>query len=361
MRPGHLRLALALALVGLVTLIWVFWSSTAGLLAAAIVGFVVLVSVCLWVLPARLVAHDTAAAELGPEQRATAVNSARTTLVQGLVGVAALAGILVAWQQLQTDQEQSRTDRQQLREQLTLTRQGQVAERFTRAVDQLGSAKLEQRFGGIYGLERIAKESPDGGTRLVVAEVLTAYVRQHAPKDPKLTSLGADELVPDLFPAVAPDVQAIMTVLGRRTVQPGDPPLELSNVNLSKVNLSGANLESADLRQAQLLSGSLTGVRLQGANLTEAQLTRAHLERANLQNVHLSWADLEGAYLSSAQLQGADLSYANLSQASFDLAQLKSANLSCAGLPEAVLSDAGLEGANLQGAALEGAKLWRAM
>jgi hypothetical protein len=189
MRPGYLpqlkRLALALGLVVLVILIWMFWSPSAGLLAAGIIGFVVLVRICLWVLPARLVARDTAAAELAPEQRASAVNSARTTLVQGLVGLAALAGIFVAWQQLQTDQEATRTDRQQLREQLTLTRQGQVAERFTRAVDQLGSDKLEQRLGGIYGLERIAKESPDGGTRLVVAEVLTAYVRQHAPRLPK--------------------------------------------------------------------------------------------------------------------------------------------------------------------------------
>jgi hypothetical protein len=156
MRLGYLpqlkRLTLALAPVGLVILIWVFWSSTAGLLAAAIVGFVVLVGVCLWVLPARLIARDTSAAELKPDQRATAINAARTTLVQGLVGAAALAGIFVAWQQLQTDREQSRTDRQQLREQLTLARQGQVAEGFTRAVDQLGSDKLEQRLGGIYGL-----------------------------------------------------------------------------------------------------------------------------------------------------------------------------------------------------------------
>jgi hypothetical protein len=35
-------------------------------------------------------------------------------------------------------------------------------------VDQLGSEKLEQRLGGIYGLERIAKESPDADTRLVL-------------------------------------------------------------------------------------------------------------------------------------------------------------------------------------------------
>lgn len=64
-----------------------------------------------------------------------------------------------------------------------VTRQGQVADRFTRAVDQLGSGKLEVRLGGIYGLERIARESPD--SRLVVTEVLSAYVRQRAPGTPR--------------------------------------------------------------------------------------------------------------------------------------------------------------------------------
>jgi Pentapeptide repeats (8 copies) len=276
MRPGQFpqlkHLALALAPVGLITLIWVFWSSTAGFLAAAIVGFVVLVSVCLWVLPARLVARDTAAAELEPDQRATTVNAARTTLVQGLVGMAALAGIFVAWQQLQTDREQSRTDRQQLREQLPLTRQGQVAERFTRAVDQLGSDKLEQRLGGIYGLERIAKDSPDTDIRLVVAEVLTAYVRQHAGQFSNVAPgpSGAVELS-----TRAPDVQAVMTVLGRRTTVVTDPPL-----NLPYVDLRGANLRGAQLQRAYLYGARLDQARLDGAQLQKANLYGTKLEGA---------------------------------------------------------------------------------
>jgi hypothetical protein len=206
---------------------------------------------CLWVLPARLVAHDTAAAALQPEQRATAVNAARTTLVQGLVGAAALVGILVAWQQLQTDREQSRTDRQQLREQLTLTRQGQVAERFTRAVDQLGSAKLEQRLGGIYGLERTAKDSPDTDIRLVVADVLSAYVRQHAHRDSK----ARPDDVPRATLAVrAPDVQAAMTVLGRRIVTATDPRLDLSEVDLHKAK--GSPQDKVDCRCGYAAAGS---------------------------------------------------------------------------------------------------------
>ena len=43
-----------------------------------------------------------------------------------------------------------------------LNRRGQLTERFTRAVDQLGEdKKLDVRLGGIYALEQIAKESAE--------------------------------------------------------------------------------------------------------------------------------------------------------------------------------------------------------
>jgi hypothetical protein len=40
-----------------------------------------------------------------------------------------------------------------------LSREGHITDRFTRAIDQLGSTALDVRLGGIYALERIA--SPD--------------------------------------------------------------------------------------------------------------------------------------------------------------------------------------------------------
>jgi hypothetical protein len=40
-------------------------------------------------------------------------------------------------------------------------RQRRITEGFSKAVEQLGSDKLEVRLGGIYSLERISKESPD--------------------------------------------------------------------------------------------------------------------------------------------------------------------------------------------------------
>ena len=40
-----------------------------------------------------------------------------------------------------------------------LTEQGQVTDRFTRAIEQLGSDKLDVRIGRIYALERVARDS----------------------------------------------------------------------------------------------------------------------------------------------------------------------------------------------------------
>jgi len=40
-----------------------------------------------------------------------------------------------------------------------LTEQGQVTDRYTKAIEQLGSDKLDVRIGGIYALERIARDS----------------------------------------------------------------------------------------------------------------------------------------------------------------------------------------------------------
>jgi len=42
---------------------------------------------------------------------------------------------------------------------LELSEQGQVTDRYTKAIEQLGSDKLDVRIGGIYALERVARDS----------------------------------------------------------------------------------------------------------------------------------------------------------------------------------------------------------
>jgi hypothetical protein len=59
---------------------------------------------------------------------------------------------------------------------LQLNRRGQLTERFTRAIDQLGQLEPERlavRLGGIFALEQIALDSEE--LHWPVLEVLTAF------------------------------------------------------------------------------------------------------------------------------------------------------------------------------------------
>ena len=189
------------------------------------------------------------------------------TLAQIIAGTALLSGLYFTGRTLQVNRE------------------GQITERFTRAIDQLGSKELEIRLGGIYALERIARDSErDHGP---IMEVLTAYVRQHAPlraiegqeggEDAAVENSEEDsggsrgESKPTAVSARAPDIQAIMTVLRRRTRSfgHGEPEfLDLHETNLSGVNLWKANLSGADLLGADLSGANLSGVR----GLSQAEL-----------------------------------------------------------------------------------------
>src|SRR4051794_1853159 len=102
--PRALRVVLSTLGVTMLVLVLVWLvSSDARALVLLILGCISLVTssvACLLKLPAWLVARDTTVSALGAEQLASAINAVRTTLVQGLVGLVALGGIAVAWQQL---------------------------------------------------------------------------------------------------------------------------------------------------------------------------------------------------------------------------------------------------------------------
>jgi len=53
-----------------------------------------------------------------------------------------------------------------------------VADRYTKAIEQLGSDKFDVRIGGIYALERIARDS--ARDHPTVMDVLAAFIREHS-------------------------------------------------------------------------------------------------------------------------------------------------------------------------------------
>jgi hypothetical protein len=127
---------------------------------------------CAVVFPRYLAADDMNHARVTPTELAHARNNVRTTLLQGFGGMVLLIGAYLTWRQTQISRAANR-------EELRLTREGQLTDRFTRAIEQLASDDVAIRVGGIYALGRVAEES--AADRVAIADILTAYVRKQAP------------------------------------------------------------------------------------------------------------------------------------------------------------------------------------
>jgi len=195
-----------------------------------------------------------------PSKEATAKKDLLQALGLIMAGVAGAIGIFFTWrsQRLarEAQEENQQNTQEQLRnaqEELQLTRQGQITERFTTAIDHLGHDRTEIRLGGVYALERIAKESEED--HWPIMEILTYYVRGLAP-------MPASQ--------VHPVAQAIMTVIGRRSRY-------YRNRELEPLDLSGAE----SLRGIVLQRANLSGANLSGANLRRTNIAYAQLEMAN--------------------------------------------------------------------------------
>jgi len=211
------------------------------------------------------------------------------------------------------------------------TEQKQVAERFSKAVEQLGSNsdKLVQ-LGGIYALERIATDSEQD--RWTIMKVLISFIRETSPNPPNPPNNSNNT-----SPMLTNSTLVAISILGELSKYQKDKKLDLSNTILVK-----ANLESAYLREAILENTNLEKTVLRKADLSQANLENANLEDAILTGADLSQAELINANLNSAYLYGADLTQAKLTNAK---------------LIDTDLSNANFNGANLDGANLDGATI----
>ena len=177
------------------------------------------------------------------------------------------------------------------------------------------------RLGGIYALEGVMNTSEQ--YRVPVLEALCTLVRDSTRR------IKTEQEIADVPTAI--DIQAALTVIGRRSKGPGS--VNLIGAKFAEVGLSGAHLSGADLRSAHLFNADLRGADLRGAhlevdvNLAGANLTGANLTGANLTGAHLDGANLDGADLRGTRLNDADLSSANLSHAQLNDADLSGARL----------------------------------
>jgi len=174
------------------------WLVALGFLLLGLLGATIL-----WKLPKLQVSRIRG---LNRKERFDKENEARKTLATILGGVALLTGGYFTWKNF------------------NLTEEGQITERYTKAVAQLGDDKLPVRLGGIYSLEAIARESKH--FHWPVVETLSTYVREKVPIEkqeslPKPACPADDEesweVATNRQLRPSADIQAILTVLGTRS------------------------------------------------------------------------------------------------------------------------------------------------
>jgi hypothetical protein len=155
-----------------------------------------------------------------PKARADVEDNFRKTIGQLLGGAAVLLGAGFVYiqfsQQQQTAQQQSQASHDLL-----------ISNQVSKGFEQLGSDRVVVRLGGIYALEGVMNNSKQ--YHKPVLEALSAFVREG-------TRTETGEGPP------ATDIQAALTVIGRRSAGAGQ--VDLIGAHIPKANLFGADWNS---------------------------------------------------------------------------------------------------------------------
>ena len=214
------------------------------------------------------------------------------TAIRNLVLVmAAIAALPLAIWRSKVAERQSET-----------AQRGLLNERYQKGAEMLGSKELSVRLGGIYALERLAREY-SGDYHTQIMRLFCAFVRNPTARVGKASepinggsSTPTAELNRDgseegnARPVrLREDVRAVMTAVGMRNG---------SQIETEKKEKYRLDLFNADLKGLCLYRADLRRVDMGGADLSGAQL---------MEDTNLSETFLLGVNLSEAFLDGTDL------------------------------------------------------
>jgi len=127
-----------------------------------VLGIFVFAISLVWIIPeyqGSLLPDD-----IGAKEIAILKDAYRKTVVQVVGGSVVFLGLYLTWRRISA-----------LEKQVQVTEDGQITTRFTEAIKLLSAKDLPSRLGGIYSLERIAKDSEEKD-HWTIMEVLTGFI-----------------------------------------------------------------------------------------------------------------------------------------------------------------------------------------
>lgn len=294
-----------------------------------------------WVLAGIVITIGTAAiyfraARLGydPEHLRNII-----LLVGGIVGLAiASRRARAADKQAEATYKQAEQQSRQVENvsrQIEISEQGQITERFTRAIEQLGSEKLFLRVGAIAALERIGRDSEDDV--LTVLNLLSGFVRENR------STAETDDVEASTSPVPLDILESVFALsrLARQYdsfLKEKDLRIDLSGTQLSymkpqeKICFTHFDFANSSLVGGEFLSIECNGTRFRRANLTGAdfcggKFLDANFSHADLSNANFTAADLSRTRFIEANLARACFSHSTLDSVSFREADMANVNL----------------------------------
>jgi hypothetical protein len=264
----------------------------------------------LWIVPKRQTDHLVGVTD---KERFDSENDARTTLAQIVGGVFVLIGLFATWYTVKISQRTLGISQDNLKVAQDMTRvaqESQFTDRFTKAMSELGDKQIDVRVGGIYALERIARES-SSEERGAIVGILTAFVRTHAPITRETGHIDCESstsILPisrngkpigfrtlnrtsrKLWPPR--DVRTVLEILGHGVIT-DQVTVVLSDTDLECAYLGGYNLKGAEMQRTHLEDAWIVGAHLDGASLQGAVGTNALFNRTSFRNADMRGANLE--------------------------------------------------------------------
>jgi Pentapeptide repeats (8 copies) len=279
-------------------------------IAFAVIAFVI------WYLPKREVRAIRAAGVTDPQKLAELQLSSRTSIIQAIGGFALIATLAVTAYQAR---EASNTAAENIR----LAERGQVSERLSRSVEQLGATvagssapipAVDVRVGALFALAEIGEQSETDTQPALL--IVATYIAGNLPRKPPLPLEGE---------ACSQQRQANRRRL-RRDVQIALefvlPRLEIAWA-AKNPNAVSPGLADVDFSDTILPAPYFRNITLSDASFRNSDLSGARFDNAIVQG-DFRGACLQGASFSRRQggtldLRGADLRYATVTRGFFEL------------------------------------------
>lgn len=229
-------------------------------------------------------------------------NEYRKTLIQIIGGIVIIVGLYLNWRRIVSTENA-----------ITISERGQLVDRLSKAVDQIGSNNLSVRIGGLYALKNIGFDF-ENYTKQVV-EILSSFIRVNSSVD-----AACDESVP-----VPHDVQiALDSIIHIKSDH--NEFLDNTIIDLSGCRLMGITIIKKNLKGFDFSRSNLSNSNLESCQIANVEMFKTNFSNCNLSKINIFNAKLKNCVFDNSQMSFSILSKLLIFDSSFRNCSLVEAN-----------------------------------